>query len=266
MTLPSFKEILSWIIDNIIQFIIAILLTYGFSKIFNIGSRQKRWLKKLLKGSRIFKEEQIFILTSSLETRMPDIESIQSEFTGIATTTSSSSLTYTGPTIRLPYSRHEDIEAVVFLYSMLHSLGVDIDLFFDNSYDKKANLFCFGGPGANQASALILRRVSEQVQFVTDKSETIISIKGGSTEYRRAGHHDYGVIIKIRNPASSDRYCIVLAGIWGTGTAGAAYYFTNNLKQLKKKFGARSFCVVLEVDTEFGASSAVLVDTFELPC
>jgi hypothetical protein len=95
------------------------------------------------------------------------------------------------------------------------------------------------------------------VAFKVDARE--IWDKADSTAVPRQEGFGYGIVVKAKNPfAKSARpgVAILIGGFGTLGTAAAAYYFSEQLADLGKRFGRDSFGVVVRASVSAGEQSA----------
>lgn len=95
----------------------------------------------------------------------------------------------------------------------------------------------------------------QEVAFRMDANH-IYDNKTGKPVKRDPGF-GYGIIIKCKNPyvTSGDGVGFLLGGYGTLGTEAATYYFTNNIAELGKKFGKKSFGVVVKASVSAGVQS-----------
>lgn len=61
-------------------------------------------------------------------------------------------------------------------------------------------------------------------------------------------NHDFGVLLRIKNPYHPDHFLFVCAGLGEWGTSGTAYYLFTHWKKLYKQYKQKNFCKVIEVN------------------
>lgn len=93
----------------------------------------------------------------------------------------------------------------------------------------------------------------KNVMYKVDAND-IIDMKTGQSINRESGY-GYGIILKARNQfktKDSSGLGFVIGGFGTLGTRAAAYYLSQNLTELGKKFGTRCFGVIVRAPVEAG--------------
>ncbi|GIF48952.1 hypothetical protein DFJ67_2656 [Asanoa ferruginea] len=137
-------------------------------------------------------------------------------------------------------------------FSVLPDRRVDID---DELWRNNLVLLC--GPARNAVLAHLTPSLSMSMRYtmtVDDEQENVLTDHERETRMlssREAGagtigNYDYGLIASLPNPRQPQRRVVLLAGIHGTGTVGAAGFVTDagNLRTLN---GRRADGIVSEV-------------------
>jgi len=265
--LPTGQEIISSMVKNIIWLIIGSALTFILNWLWGFRSNRKRWLKKIFKGANILTSHQVYVLPKSLKSS-GRVEYKDNSFSGIyASTDGTAGMIISEGPERLPFAHYKDILAFANIYGLFHSLRVDdTNLRHDDSEDKSGNIFCIGGPAANLWTRYLMDKWNEYVKFVTinEKQQHIYIAATDSKYIYKSNDVDYGIILKIKNPSDEGKYCVICAGIQAEGTAGASYYFARKLKDIRKEFGSKSFCIIVEVKINLGFSSSMKIGSILL--
>lgn len=117
--------------------------------------------------------------------------------------------------------------------------------------DLDSNIICIGGPNTNEATKKLFGRdIKFPYTFKGEKVKFEIA-KADGKSWHSTEKADYGLIIRMRNPFSSKKWVLILAGLGPQGTVGAGYYFSEEIKTIAKDFGKEEqFGIVVEVEKE----------------
>lgn len=117
-----------------------------------------------------------------------------------------------------------------------------------------STFMCMGGPLSNEITDLALQDNNNKfLKFVVPESfvgdYATIESPSESINFSRKDEagQDYGIIVKVRNSRSPQKYYFVCAGIGAMGSSASLWYLANNWKQLYKEFGSKEFGIVIEV-------------------
>ena len=159
-----------------------------------------------------------------------------------------------------------DIRAARFLVRLFESVGLEeganFDVFPDIRiksehalWDKDIVLLC--GPARNHVLRDLGPAIPMRYTMEVDKNGSNIlkdTLRGGQqmlasrelTQPVEDGDFDYGLVASLPNPNNHSRQLVILAGIHGTGTVGAAQFITSD-GELRKMKMRRKDGVVSEV-------------------
>ena len=129
----------------------------------------------------------------------------------------------------------------------------------------KHSLICIGSPAANELTEVVIESstFANKVcvfEFPSEESSNAPNQVILKSKFERDSSGNFieeeilppsgkgftsSIILKIRNPGEKT-FSFICAGVRGSGTAAAAYYFSKNWKTLAKEFDDREFCIFLE--------------------
>lgn len=251
------------ILDFIFKTLLGIAIGILVEKIRKFIWSDQRRLIWMFSGSDIIDGENTFVLTKSLEIVRNNY--LENNIGHYAQTSTSSESIICSMGYRMPYCKHEDLEAFGYIYGLFHYHGFrNTTVSFDDANDSSGNVICIGGPGANLETRKLLAYFRNILEFITDHSVTNLHIHKSGTVYSADENYDYGLVLKVEFPPRSNKYYLVLAGIWGEGTAGAAYYFAKNIKDICSKFGFGQFCIVVRINKMIGHRKPEPIELFEI--
>jgi len=237
-----FTEYLPTVIASLVAWLITVAAAYLYGKARGALRSQKRWLGKMYPEARLFQREQIIVLPSSMSSQI--------------STKSTPQLVH-----RLPVSTYHDTEALSAIYGLFIQLGIEANFHFLDTTNRDENIFSVGGPYVNDASKRAFDLVKDKVVFQVSGSKHGIANKVTGSYYQYVdGVTDYGIVLKVTNPANKAYSYTVFAGIGDAGTAGAAFFYTRNLMSIAKKHASKDFFVVVQVSVPHSPRSAELVN------
>lgn len=121
------------------------------------------------------------------------------------------------------------------------------------------NLILIGSPNANAQTALALRAFGCPYEFnenVTAIREVAAGDRSWPENEAELDEKDFAIFANLkRRVGDAERSCLVLAGIGGTATLAACYYFQRNIISLCDRFGSAPFAGVLQLDRKMGHTS-----------
>jgi len=149
--------------------------------------------------------------------------------------------------IRLPLFAESDAKAMMYAYNLLlkcgksaNALDVKSDVEIAGK-EKEEDLICIGA-GSNSLTKHFLTTVNPHLNFEQQTIQTggnLIQVFGTSIVDRTTNEkwtasptHDYGLIIRLKNPNNQDANVIILAGLGPTGTAASGYYISTHWRQI----------------------------------
>jgi DNA-binding transcriptional ArsR family regulator len=119
------------------------------------------------------------------------------------------------------------------------SFPVKLDVDLKNEKLQRSNLIIVGGPRTNVIAAEINPKLP--IKFSEESFwGAVVDEKG--TKYLSERE---ALLVKVRNPWSSDHECIVAAGLSGAGTKAAIIGMTNFADQVLKGYSGEDYAVVL---------------------
>ena len=147
----------------------------------------------------------------------------------------------------LPLLAESDAEAMMYAYNMLLKCGKKAETLYVKSdsevtgREKEGDVLCIGA-GGNALTKYVLTTINPHITFEQEERQTIagpVQLFGAAIIDRKTGekwtvsnNHDFGLIIRLKNPYNQDTNCIILAGLGTTGTVASGYYFSTHWRNI----------------------------------
>ncbi len=139
-------------------------------------------------------------------------------------------------------------------------LNFIIDYEIEAKWD--ASLFCFGSSDSN-LKTFEIESLSEQTFYKLESGNDGKRIfKVGNRDFAFREPHDYGIVLRMKNPRHPEHALFVCAGLGEWGTSGAAYFLFHNWSSLCWTHGRSDFCKVVRV--RLGADESA-EEVFSIP-
>lgn len=116
------------------------------------------------------------------------------------------------------------------------------------SADWDRTFFCTGSPDTNIKTFDIFALPEQQFVKAVYGSAGLRVWDMGGVEYGFEAGRDRAVLLKMRNPHFPKHSLVVCAGLGEWGSTGAAWFLTRKWTALAKRFGAKDFCLIIEVN------------------
>lgn len=81
---------------------------------------------------------------------------------------------------------------------------------------------------------------------------------------KRSKGYGYGIILKSRNPFIKNGKAFLIGGYGVLGTEAATYYFSKHISELGRKFGNKSFGVVIRASISAGVQSSERLKRYDV--
>ena len=149
--------------------------------------------------------------------------------------------------VRLPLFAESDAEAMMYAYNMLLKCGKKaekLDIKSDaeiTGREKEGDILCIGA-GSNALTKYVLTTINPHLTFEQQVSQTStghVQVFGTAIIDRKTGErwaisptHDFGLIIRLKNPYNQDTNCVILAGLGPIGTAASGYYLSTHWRRI----------------------------------
>lgn len=146
------------------------------------------------------------------------------------------------------------------IQAVFRELNIKSYPFLGNEVDKaelaSKHIVCLGGPKANNTSALIWASIQDKIPFYFDieNQEIHVAHRIYKPEYDNEGRVkcDYGLVVRIRNPFSSNlsRYTMIAFGCHGHATYGAIRGVLREdlVQELFRKVKRQDFAAIVQVN------------------
>lgn len=173
-----------------------------------------------------------------------------------------------------------DALALVRVARMLSQLGVEPELTLSPQRPSswEDNLIYIGGPGTNNSLITVQRKLDPDIWFGPSEDpdharEPVLYNRISGEEYRperderKDVAEDFGLIIYSTNPYNPDRSILVLAGVWGSGSDGAARAVvveTSIVKEILEAGNSQSVVKVPVVDRKAGRPEKVVIERLNI--
>jgi hypothetical protein len=165
----------------------------------------------------------------------------------------------------LPLFAESDAKTMMYVHNLLLKCGKNAENFEVKSDvevtggERQEGLICIGA-GSNSLSKQFLTTINPHLNFtfqVIQMGGNIVQVFGTSIVDRTTNEtwtanatHDYGLIIRLKNPNNQEANIIILAGLGPAGTAAAGCYFSTHWKQIydflkSKKSTSQNYAVLV---------------------
>jgi hypothetical protein len=193
----------------------------------------------------------------------------EAEFLGVKPTKSCSIIVNTSPRGRKYASKsgtrvmtHNDALAVVQIYQMLGSVGGSVDLYEPEGAPPSSQVeFCLGGPRSNSRTAFLLQQHTNVAMGDTQRAPQAINPvkwpqdiieKGRLPLICERDELEYGILARVVRPSKAEGVLFIVAGQTSVVNMAAVDYLKRNLNHLRRRFGDRSFCLIIKLENSHG--------------
>ncbi|MCU0784810.1 MAG: hypothetical protein MUF81_12365 [Verrucomicrobia bacterium] len=135
-------------------------------------------------------------------------------------------------------------------------IDYDVDVKWDASF------ICFGSSDSNLKTFDIESLSQQKFYSIAFDSSGKRVFRVGNREFEFSEKHDYGILLRMRNPHHPEHALFVCAGLGEWGTSGAAYLLFHNWSSLYWKHGNADFCKVIRVANR---SDETAEEVFSIP-
>jgi hypothetical protein len=178
---------------------------------------------------------------------------------------------YDGPRAHAPFVGYEDLKAAQYLFKLIQETfpnTIRVENYFDDITSRlHDHHIIFVGAGVTSPHAVTaLEKINPRFDFENTKDGPEVwnvkdtgsrSIKTYTPSYNDKGEvvEDYGIVVRGPNPFSSNKKVIVIAGVHGTATLGAAMVaceegYLNKQKEIETALDAETCSLLVKVNVQ----------------
>lgn len=169
-----------------------------------------------------------------------------------------------------PLFAENDAEAMMYAYNILLKCGKKVETLKIKSDaevtgdEREGDTLCIGA-GSNAITKDVLTTINPHITFEQGVGRTpagqpfkffgsAIIDRKTKERWTTSSTHDFGLIIRLKNPNNQDANVMILAGLGPIGTAAAGYYLSTHWKKIydsvKNANGIdKNYAVLLKADT-----------------
>lgn len=152
-----------------------------------------------------------------------------------------------------------DIKAALYIAEAFYKASSKYPTFnSDQSIHTKIDLsFCAVGGLLNNKTEQVLRSAANKFYKINTNGVVRIVRTKDRTDFNNSNQFDLGIIIKITHPNFPRRKQFCVAGLGETGTSAAAWYLSNNWRQLRKEVKSKDFGAIIKADIGIDESASL---------
>lgn len=171
-----------------------------------------------------------------------------------------------------------EVYTVSYIFNLLSKINVDVDIIpfhHISEYNKPLDEFCLAGGLANERTEYLLKEYCSKFNLVTkenykkhtDKNKELKKHIDENSGLFIFGYHidkdfypvstDHEISFLVKLKTNYNKTIHLVFGISSLGTAASAYYLSTNYSDVYKKFGGKSYFIILKTSKRLGGHKYV---------